>query len=152
MIQRKQTLFLFQLVFLGIALLFIPSVNVIYQNVSTGVTLVPVNLPDYHSTPGHVAAIGLNFLGLVLAFVTVFMYNRRELQVKLCYTLTVIWVVITLMIAFCPFIEGTNNNPVETKTNFLAILIGAFGVFAAILAARYIKKDIELIKSSDRIR
>jgi hypothetical protein len=152
MIQRKQTLFLFQVVFMGIALLFIPSVTIIIQNISTGVTLVPLNMPDYHSTAGHIAAIALNFLGLVLAFVAVFMYNRRELQVKLCYVITFIWVLITLMIAFCPFVEGNNGSPVQTKINFLAIFIGIFGVFAAVLAARYIKKDIELIRSSDRIR
>jgi hypothetical protein len=151
MIQRKQTLFLFQLIFLGIALLFVPCAHVIANGISQPVVLVPLEQQSFHSTGGHMAAIGLNFVMLVISAITVFLYKRRELHVKLCYLLAALWLVLTLMLAFCPFI--ITDAPSETvETNYFASLIGAFATVAAILAARHVKKDIELIKSADRIR
>ena len=151
MIQRKQTLFLFQLVFLGIALLFIPSATVVSNNVTSPVFLVPVKSAEFASSAGHIAAIGINFLALVLTFITVFMYKRRELQLKMAFVLIFIWVVLTLMLAFCPFISAT-DEVTSVHTNYLPVIIGVVGIIAAYLVAKYIKKDIELIKSADRIR
>lgn len=151
MIQRKQTLFLFQLVFLGIALLFIPCVTVITTTTTHEVLLIPLNNPEVTSTMGHIAAVLINFLGLVLAFIAVFLYQRRQIQLKLCYAMMILWLVLTAMMAFCPFVEA--NVAVESiKVNYLALVVGGFGILAAYMAARYIKKDIELIKSADRIR
>jgi hypothetical protein len=151
MIQRKQTLFLFLLIFLGIALLFIPCAYVINNGISHPVVLVPLEQQPFHSTAGHMAAIGLNFIMLVISAITIFLYRRRGLQVKLCYLLAVLWLVLTLMLAFCPFIL-TRDASETVETNYLASVTGALAIAGAILAARYIKKDIELIKSADRIR
>jgi hypothetical protein len=151
MIQRKQTLFLFQLVFLGIALLFIPCVTVTTSTATHDVLLIPLNNPEIASTPGHIAAVLINFLGLILAFIAVFLYQRREVQLKLCYAMVILWIVLTAMMAFCPFVKAI--VPVESiKINYLALIVGGFGILAAYMAARYIKKDINLIKSADRIR
>jgi hypothetical protein len=147
MIQRRQTLFLFELVFLAIALLFIPS-----QHVSAAdIYLVPVNEPGLESSSGHLAAVALNFAGLILAFATIFLYRKLRMQVILSYVLTFVWVILTLMILFCPFVLGRDMNS-GIEPNYFAAVIGLFGIVAGILAARLIKKDIELLKSADRIR
>lgn len=153
MIQRKQTLFLLELIFLSIALLFIPVTTVVTTSAETlQLSLTPASgSAEISSSSGHMVAVGLNFIALILAFVTIFMYKKRELQVKLCYLLAFIWVVITLMIACCPFVVKTDAIA-SVSVNYFAGIIGVFAILAAFLAARFIKKDIELLKSADRIR
>lgn len=147
MIQRKQTLFLFQLVFFGIALLFIPSEWVKSADVETPIFLTPIKSGGFSSSIGHQAAIVLNFVGLILAFITIFLFKQRNMQVKLCNVLMGLWIVLTSMILFCPFVESTTSS-----VNYFNVIIGAFAILASFLAKRFIKKDIELIKSADRIR
>lgn len=150
MIQRKQTLFLFQVVFLGIALLFVPNAYVNTVSGSSSIYLIPVEDSAIHSTSGHLTAIVLNFLTLILASVTVFIYKRRELQVKLCWLIMALWLVVSLMMGFCTFILPIEGQSVER--NYFSLVIGLFGMVATFIAARFIKKDIELLKSADRIR
>jgi hypothetical protein len=152
MIQRKQSLFLLQLAFLSLSLLFVP-VQLIKTEVNPiPVSLVPVNEAAYASTGGHLAAIALNAVGLILAFMTIFLYRKRELQIKLCYALAAIYVILPLMMALCPFVGSASTTPPEIEKNFFGYIISAVAVISALLAARFIKKDIELLKSADRIR
>jgi len=152
MIQRRQTLFLIQLLFLGIALLFVPTLKVVDEMGQHAVCLVPpTETSSFESTLGHTAAVVINFSGLVLGVIAIFLYRKRELQAKLCYVLMLIWLGITLMIEFCPFVKSLGPGSHYENTHF-GTLIGIFGMLAAYLALRYIRKDIELIKSADRIR
>ena len=149
MIQRKQSLFLIQIIFLGLSLLFVPCQNISTKTVVTNVYLAP--LTEYQSTLGHLFAVALNFLGLIVATITLFTFKKRELQIKLCYALIAIWLVLIGMMLLCPFVVKTEEM-IEVKINYFVVAIGAFSVLAAFLAARFIKKDIELLKSADRIR
>jgi hypothetical protein len=149
MIQRKQSLFLIQIIFLGLSLLFVPCQNIFTKTVVTNVYLAP--LTEYQSTLGHLFAVALNFLGLIVATITLFTFKKRELQIKLCYALIAIWLVLISMMLLCPFVVKTEEM-IEVKINYFVVAIGAFSVLAAFLAARFIKKDIELLKSADRIR
>lgn len=149
MIQRKQSLFLIQIIFLGLSLLFVPCQNIYTKTVVTNVYLAP--LIDFQSTTGHLFAVILNFLGLILATITLFTFKKRELQIKLCYALMAIWLVLMAMMVLCPFVIKTEEM-IEVKVNYFVVAIGAFSVLAAFLAARFIKKDIDLLKSADRIR
>lgn len=150
MIQRKQTLFLFASAFLGVALLFVPSATATTSRGTTDIFLVPLTNPELSSTTGHQAAIIINFITLIFSFATVFLYNRRELQVKTCYLLMILWLVLVLMTAFCPFVVKTET--VSYTMAYLGSLVGILGMICAYLAARFVKKDIELLKSADRIR
>ncbi len=150
MIQRKQTLFLLQIAFLAISFLFVP-VQFLGIPTSLHVKLLPLNGEVYSSTSGHLAAVGLNFLGLVVALAAIFLYRKRELQVKLCYLLMAIYIIIPAMAAFCPFIE-MKDVAQKADVNIFTYIISAVCVVSAFFAARFVKKDIELIKSSDRIR
>jgi hypothetical protein len=151
MIQRKQSLFLFFIAVLGIALLFIPIGTIKTNSEDVNIYLVPLSHPELTSTAGHMTAIALNFVGLILAFTTIFLYRKRELQVKLCYVLMVLWLVIGLMMAFCPFVTKT-ETVISVQNNYFGPIIAILAVVAAFIATRFIKKDIELIKSADRIR
>lgn len=151
MIQRRQTLFLLQLVFLGIALLFVPLGTVSSATASESIFLVPFRIPEFQSTIGHSTAIFLNFACLILAFTTIFFYKKRELQIKLCYLQMILWLILGLMIAFCPFVQKTENI-ISVQSNYFGSIICIVSILAAYLAARNVKKDIDLLKSADRIR
>lgn len=149
MIQRKQTLFLIELIFLGLSLLFVPCQTILTKTTATNIYMMP--LIDFQSTTGHLFAVILNFIGLVIATLTIFLFKKRELQIKLCYVLMVIWLILPAMMLFCPFVVKTETI-LEVKTNYFVVAIALFSMIAAYLAARFIKKDIELLKSADRIR
>jgi len=151
MIQRKQTLFLLEIAFLSISLLFIPVQFIISGTEQIPVNLLPLNSGPFVSTAGHFAAIGINALAFIIAIVTIFLFKKRELQVKLCYTLMGLYFILTGMLAFCPFVAETDAMSDIKKNVFGYALLGVM-IISAALAARFIKKDIELLKSADRIR
>jgi hypothetical protein len=149
MIQRKQTLFLIELIFLGLSLLFVPCQTILTKTTATNIYMMP--LVDFQSTTGHLFAVILNFIGLVVATITIFIFKKRELQIKLCYVLMTIWLILPAMMLFCPFVIRTEAI-LEVQINYFVVAIALFSVIATFLAARFIKKDIDLLKSADRIR
>jgi len=150
MIQRKQTLYLLLLIFTGIGLLFVPSTTVTIKSVSTGIPLLPIHSNEFTPTAWHYLAMGLNFTAILIAFVTIFLYKNRTVQMKFCYTLMLFELSVTLLTSFSPLIVKSELFLIES-TGF-GSLIGIIGMMSAYLAARLIKKDIELLKSADRIR
>ncbi len=151
MIQRPQTLFLFILVLLGVALLFVSIGEVKSATTNESIYLIPFANEEISSTAGHMTAVALNFAGLILTFINVFLYKRRVLQKKLCYGLMALWVVLALMMALCPFVAQTNGI-LSVKMSAVGPVIAALGAASSLLAARYIQKDIDLLRSADRIR
>lgn len=151
MIQRKQTLFLFLAGLMNVILLFTPSKMAVLDGKHHDVSLVALRTEGISSTVGHTAAIYLNFGTLVLTLAIVFLYARRELQVKLCLLAAVLWLVIGAMLALCPFVVKTDRISAEYP-NYLACLVALLGAGCALLAARFVKKDIDLLRSADRIR
>jgi hypothetical protein len=151
MIQRKQTLFLFLSAFISIALLFMSNASLSTINGNVDLFLVPLTDPGIPSTMGHSAAIIINFLVLFISCINVFLYRKRELQTRLCFVLLALWLVLALMLSLCPFVE-LSATVTAVHRNFLATVLAVAGMAASFLAARFIKKDIELLKSADRIR
>lgn len=81
----------------------------------------------------------------ILAFITIFLYNNRKLQLRLCY----LGIFLTAMLLTLYFLEMNNFNGGTIaiwSLFYFAIL------FCYILAARGIQKDEKLIKSMDRFR
>lgn len=154
MIQRVQTLFLLQLVFLSVSLLFVPVQFIdgldAKLDLAVPISLLPSGPTLASSTGGHYTAIALNLLGIALALITIFIFKKRELQVKLGYVLMLVYVALAAMIAFCPFVSAENSPTV--RTNIFSYIICAVCILSAWLAIRFIKKDINLLKSADRIR
>jgi hypothetical protein len=152
MIQRVQTLFLLEIAFLSISLLFVPFQFIF----TTGIGEIAINL----SAPAsnfvksgwcHIAAIALNYCAILISTTCIFLYKKRPIQVKLCYFLFAIFMVLLLMLSFCDFVSGHESES-AVRTNVMAYLILIICAISSWLAARYIKKDIELLKSTDRIR
>jgi len=151
MIQRKQTLFVLAMVLCNCLLLFIPVAQVTLNNLNTSVFLVPFAGTEPVSTMGHFTAIALNFLELLISFAVIFLYTKRKLQVQLIWVLILLWITLGLMIGFCPLVVKTESIQAIT-TNYLTAFIAIPALLAGWMAIRNIKKDIDLLKSADRIR
>jgi hypothetical protein len=87
----------------------------------------------------------LTVLDGILAFVTIFLYHNRKLQLKLCY-LGVFLTMVLLTMYFINMGDFYSGNVAIWAVFYFAIL-GCY-----ILAARGIWKDEKLIKSMDRLR
>lgn len=149
MIQRKQSLFLLLSALLNLVLLFVPNQYLITEGGRVPVYLTPLQAPLASAAP-HYFTILINFICLLLAFGAIFLYTRRSLQLRLCYVLMVSWLIAALMLLFGSFTDGPLAPVVEK--NYAAVAVALAGVVTSWLAARFIKKDIDLLKSADRIR
>lgn len=150
MIQRKQTLFLMQIGFLALSLLFVP-VQFIGGPTALGAKLLPLTGEAFSSTSMHLGAITANFAGLILSIITIFIFRKRNLQVNLCYGLMIIYAAVLALIAFTPFIQSEGIAQ-KSDVNLFGYIIPMVNIISAYFAARFVKKDIALLKSSERIR
>lgn len=138
------------MIFLGVSLFFVPVQFIVENGNSIPVHLLPMKSLLIETTAGLFSAAGLVILTILLAMVNIFMFKKRELQVKISYLLVILYVVLICMIAFCPFVNIKGSMTVND--NIFAYVILIVSSLSAYLAAFFIKKDIELIKSADRIR
>jgi hypothetical protein len=148
MIQRKQTLFLLQSLFFNIALFFIPNKYIFTDLPNKNVLYL---IPFVNSSIGHYAAITINCLLIILTLIVIFLYKKQSFQLKLGKILWFFWIILILMILFCPF-TNKETNATEITTNYFSIFICFAGLLTTIFACKLIKRDIELLKSSERIR
>jgi hypothetical protein len=150
MIQRKQSLFFLQSIFLSAALLFLPVCSFQLYGIRNDVSLVLFEANGAMSSGLHQAAVLINFLTLALVSLIVFLYRRRELQVRLSMLSILLWLVLGTLLSFGQFVVAA--EPVQTPVNWLAVFICLVAIVALVFAIRFIKKDINLLKSADRIR
>ena len=135
MIQRKQTLFILGSLVCTFFLLFprdmgnSENCNILLNSLSGS----PLNIFFYGS--------------FILGFIAIFLFKNRLLQYRLC--VFNMYFQICPIIFACSYMSTKNCQPqlYEMLGIFLAFLVLAFYGLAAI----YIKKDEDLIKSIDRI-
>ncbi len=148
MIQRKQTLFLLQSLFFNIALFFIPNKYFITDLLNKqALYLIPV----VNSSIGHYVAITINCLMIILTLIVIFLFKKQSFQLTLSKILSFFWILLFLMILFCPFLNKEMNS-IKNTTNYFSVFICFAGLLTTIFACKLIKRDIELLKSSERIR
>ena len=150
MIQRIQTLYLLSLVLISVLLLVIPSAEINFSGHLLPIKLFPEGSNLFQSSIGLTSAMLLNAVGLLVAFLCIFLFKKRVLQLKLSYVLMILWLILTMVLSFLPLALEQDGQQLQ-NTNYGTIL-GIFGMLGAYMATRHIKKDIELLKSADRIR
>lgn len=81
----------------------------------------------------------------VLALITIFLFKKRTLQLRLCFLGILLEAVLIFLYyrEVSTFVQGTYS---------LTALLHSIIVLAFVLAARGIKKDAKLLKESDRLR
>lgn len=149
MIQRKQTLFLLAAVSINLVLLFIPSVLI--HTAAAPVNGLALLMPkgEVITTSNFLAAILLNAGALFVSFITIFLYKKRNLQHLQCLLLAMVNLILAALLILTPLVE--TNSASSVQKNWVVYLV-IVNVLACYLAARFIKKDINLLKSADRIR
>lgn len=145
MIQRIQTIFLaltavvFGALFeVPFAISDVPSV----QYLSDGV----FEITD------HPALLGLTIAGILLAGISIFMFRKRKVQLKLGYLIMVIAILLPL-IAFLLFTNASARVDSSVQVQDQAgLYFPLLAILFSALANRFIKKDDKLVKSMDRLR
>jgi hypothetical protein len=147
MIQRIQTVFLFlSAVFAGV-LFFVPIASF-----NLGNEIVNLSIFGAGNSVKALPLLILTILMLLIPFVTIFMFKKRELQLKLS-SLNVFLNAVFCGLIFLFYDNSVQENLlVETITYAFGTYIPLINMVLSVLAMRWIKKDIELIKSVDRLR
>jgi hypothetical protein len=148
MIQRKQTLFLLAVAIIAIIQFFLP-----FQLVNTGNVTFPVDLLTGFKTPSISSniyfAFIFNVIILILSVTIIFLYKNRVLQYKLANLLVVFNVFLVGLFFILSYSKEGGPEAISYQFGSFLPLISA--VFAY-LAAHFIKKDEQLVRSADRIR
>jgi hypothetical protein len=155
MIQRIQTLFLLASVILLSILIYNPFATFIVEPQMAKYTLGVFGLSVVEgSTVEKVQSIwfllGFIIAVLLISFVTIFLYHKRILQIRLCVLTIVMLVGLQGVMYYVVFAFGENLN---SKPSYNLVFI--FPLIAAILnflALRAIARDEALIRSLDRLR
>lgn len=148
MIQRKQTLFLLAVAVIAIIQFFIPFQTLIFETKVWPICLMPGCSTDVMGTNIYAPMI-INCLVLILSIAVIFLYKNRVLQYKLANLLILFSVFIVGLFFLLSFVkEGTEGAINYQIGSFLPIIAAIF----AFLAAHFIKKDEQLVRSADRIR
>lgn len=155
MIQRIQTVFLFLAAAFAGVLFFAPIVSFEHVNDLMRLTIYGVqNQVDAQYFSG-VYALPLLILTLFLVavpLVTMFLYKKRELQLKLS-SLNVLLNAILCGVIFLYYSSNIQKTlSIETLSYLFGTYVPLINMVLSILAMRWIKKDIELIRSVDRLR
>lgn len=155
MIQRIQTLFLFIVFALSVAAFFFPLASFWGQFYSVKLSVLGVEeFTTYDVTwPDTIFLIAM--LGLIglLSFVTIFLYKRRMVQVRLIRFNLLLNVVYLALIFF--YYVPEMETITEVSADYISepgIYLSLVSVLFLVMANRFINKDEKLVRSADRLR
>lgn len=162
MIQRRQTIFMLLSVIITALLFFMPLASFNDGTTVMKFTIFGIQQPIETislSTAYTWPLVVLTILMTLAPFVTIFLYKKRELQVRLC-RLTMLVNIIFIGLIFLYYeadiqkiiaaVEGDEYQLYVAY--FFGMVIPLVNLILEILAIRGIKKDIDLLKSVDRLR
>ena len=156
MIQRIQSLFLFIVFATSLAAFFYPIANFLSSPLYTielGVFGIK-EFADYGMEWPNTILLPV-VLGLTgfIAFITIFLYKRRRVQVRLI-RFDLLLNIIYLALIFFYYVPELENIT-QTNADYISepgIYLPIVSVVFLILANRFIAKDEKLIRSADRLR
>lgn len=151
MIQRIQTLFLLLVAIVSVVLLFAPFVQYQITPAPVQVTLLPTSNMNYLTGLIYLPVV-LNILNLLLALYIITQFRRRVFQMKLANLLMALSAILLGVMLFFDYINPSLAGTPPVKDYLWGAFLPIISVIAAFLAARYIKKDEDLVRSADRLR
>ena len=162
MIQRRQTIFMLLSVIITALLFFTPLMSFNANGEVMRFTIFgiknPIETMSFSATYTWPLVV-LTILMTVAPLVTIFLYKKRELQVRLC-RLNMLVNIIFIGLVFIYYESDVMSvifaveNDIYTLdvAYFIGMAFPLVNLALEILAIRGIKKDIELLKSVDRLR
>jgi len=155
MIQRIQSLFLLFVFASSLAAFFFPIASFWGDLYAVKLGALGVVEPIQYDAVWPNTILLTAVLGLIgfLAFVTIFLFKRRMVQVRLIRFDLLLNIVYLALIFFyyVPELEAIT----ETNADYISepgIYLSIVSVIFLILANRFIRKDEKLIRSADRLR
>lgn len=154
MIQRIQSVHLLFVVILSSIAFYFPLANLtagsnsLYELSIKGLYLLEGNVLKFESAVWGVTVSAL--LIPITALITVFLFKKRKLQIKLCYA-TIFFVLLFYASLFAYSIAGAERLGADWHISYVNI-VPAICLVLIWLALRAIKKDEALVKSLDRLR
>ncbi len=103
------------------------------------------------SIQDHVGLLGLFCAAGAIAFISIFLFNNRPLQLKLS-RVAIIANVIGIILAAVLFMQDSNAMGAAIPKEELGLGLPVLSIIFAALAIRFINKDENLVKSMDRLR
>ena len=103
------------------------------------------------SIQDHVGLLGLFCAAGAIAFISIFLFNNRPLQLKLS-RVAIIANVIGIILAAVLFMQDSNAMGAAVPKEELGLGLPVLSIIFAALAIRFINKDENLVKSMDRLR
>lgn len=154
MIQRIQSLYLLVVVALMTTTLFAPLAK--FMTTQAEFALKAFTLEDVasgvtQSIPPYMGILLL--LTAIVPFVTLFMYKRRMLQIRLCAVNIVLLIGAIVFLAIYYYLNSMFDGAEFTARSFsMAAIFPLLSLILTYMAARAIFKDEMLVRSLDRIR
>lgn len=145
MIQRIQSIFLLLSGIAFFSLFMVPF--------ATSDVVIPQLFNDLvYNIQDSPILLGLCILGGLISIVAIFLYNNRPLQLKMTYVATVFSILLPLVVILLIYNEGTSGANADKIDDELGIYLPFVSLVFCILAARYIGKDENTVRSMDRLR
>jgi hypothetical protein len=149
MIQRIQSVFLALVIGIYVALLFIPvyKIKTLTNVIKGSPSILETN---YRLSSIPLLSIAMACVSLV-ALIAIFSYKNRKRQIRICRIGAVISILISANALVFPqfYLHGVDHS-------VLLFGIGAYllpvNIILFALAARFIKKDDDLVRAADRLR
>ncbi len=152
MIQRIQSIFLILSVIAQILFISLPLSHFIMENNDA----MDLFARGFKNTSGEILfptapVYILSFAIVLLTIVSILLYRRRILQIRVCiYTILLNLGMIGLLIF--QMSNFTKNNPVVSNSYDFALVIPLVNIILLYLAFRGIRKDEVLVKAYERLR
>jgi heme/copper-type cytochrome/quinol oxidase subunit 3 len=153
MIQRIQSIYILIVAALFGSLFFIPISKLVIENEIVTLNLQQLSIQSAtqsETIQTLFPTLTLAILIIILAFVTLFLYKNRGLQMRLISYNTILISAIFILFAYYIY-----KITIDYSSNFsfsIGFIIPIIAIIFNILAYRRIKRDDELVKSIDRIR
>lgn len=145
MIQRIQSIFYLLAALCAAGLFFLPLA-------SSDKSASPFLEDKIFNVQDHIALLIITGLAVLLPLITIFLFKNRPLQIKL----GALGLLFPLLVAGAGIWMFLKSGTAEIESAAVSQEFGLFlpigVVIFGILANRFVKKDDELVKSSDRLR
>ena len=153
--QRTQSIFFFIALMLNVAIFWLDLANISLDGVLHSFNLYKLQVVDSGEVIySNIALTILCSLCIALCLVTLGMFKKRQLQIKLAKLLLLVQVGFLVAIFFIVDGAVTNLSSVALATveYYIAAYFALLPLIFIFLAIKAIKKDEDLVKAADRIR
>jgi len=154
MIQRIQTVFLLAIVALITAMLFMPLAIIQMDSIFYSFDVSGLNTltsPSELVYPAW-ALMALSFIMIILAFITIFLYKKRMLQIRLCVFNAILLISFYGLFAFFLWRLSATPGIFHFSSVRLALAFPFISLILDFLAIRNIGADETLVRSLNRLR